>query len=704
MQRLFIAAIAALFTVAGEASPIHAAPAGSSPVGHHVKKLTPNLARDLSAGAEQAQTAGQRHRVIVSLTSAARGGFDPLSGSLKDRMSMAAHQSLVAARQAEFENQFKAMASSHLVRRYRTIPAMAMNLTAQEIKQLTASPMVVSIGRMEVYQKYSAESHPLAGVDTAHADGYLGNGVRVAIIDDGFQTSHPAFGGESGFPTSRVVGGFDFGDNDSDPRNDCPGQSHGTSVAGIVAGNGGGVTGVAPNADLVVLKIQSSSICGQSALDGDLVAAIDWVVSNRSALNIGVLSMSLGGGAFSTVSACENDSPALTNVLDAAESAGIVTFAASGNDGLCQQMGQPACIGSVISVGASYDADVGNPGYCVSPNACVATSFNSACAPSGREAAFEGTTFADKVTVYSNSTSFLDILAPSNCAFTASTQSGTTDCFGGTSAATPFAAGTAALVLQAAGGWNTLNQAQTLSVLRDNGDNVTDARMGRTTPRVNASAAVNAVAGTTEVCNDGVDNDGDGAVDCADSDCAGDPACNPTSTCTVDEGFESGSTGWTNSGASTCSTGDFIRGTPTEVVARGVTTQVGGANLGSNALFTATNSSAGVNDVDGGNCILLSPTFSVSDASTLNIAYFHGQRDAGDDANDFFRLEVSTDGGSTFTSIASTGDSTSNAAWNTASTAIAAGSQVQVRVQCSDGAGPGDLVECGIDDLSICSN
>ena len=216
---------------------------------------------------------------------------------------------------------------------------------------------------------------------------------------------------------------------------------------------------------------------------------------------------------------------------------------------------------------------------------------------------------------------------------------------------------------------------------------------------------MNAVGGTSEICNDGIDNDGDGAVDCADPDCAGDPACGPSPTCAVDEDFEGGTSGWANSAASTCTTGDFVLGTPTQVVNGGVTTQVGGANSGSNALFTATNSSAGVNDVDGGNCILISPTYNVSDASTLSVAYFHGQRDSADDPNgDFFSLEVSTDGGATFTSIASNGDSSTNAAWSTANASIPAGAQVQIRVQCSDGSAFGDLIECGIDDVSICSN
>jgi hypothetical protein len=175
----------------------------------------------------------------------------------------------------------------------------------------------------------------------------------------------------------------------------------------------------------------------------------------------------------------------------------------------------------------------------------------------------------------------------------------------------------------------------------------------------------------------------------------------------VDDDFEGGATGWFNDGASTCTTGDYVLATPTFVSNLGVVTQVGGDHTSGsgNAIFTATNSSAGVNDVDGGNCILGSPTWSVADASTLSVWYFHGQRDAGDDpSGDFFRLEVSTNGGSTWQTVASNGDSTSNASWTLATHPIPAGSSVQLRVQASDGAGPGDLVEAGIDDLSICPN
>jgi extracellular elastinolytic metalloproteinase len=178
----------------------------------------------------------------------------------------------------------------------------------------------------------------------------------------------------------------------------------------------------------------------------------------------------------------------------------------------------------------------------------------------------------------------------------------------------------------------------------------------------------------------------------------------PPGDCVVDDSFENGAAGWSNAAASTCSTGSYVLGTPTLVTNGGVTTQVGGARTGANAIFTATNSSAGVNDVDGGNCILGSPTWSVPETSTLEVWAFHGQRDTGGDANgDFFRVEVSTNGGQSFQTIGSNGDTTSNAAWTPLSTTIPAGSQVQLRVQCSDGPASGDLVECGIDDLSICN-
>ncbi len=176
--------------------------------------------------------------------------------------------------------------------------------------------------------------------------------------------------------------------------------------------------------------------------------------------------------------------------------------------------------------------------------------------------------------------------------------------------------------------------------------------------------------------------------------------------CSVDIDFESGADGWTN-GTSTCTTGAYVLGTPSQQSSGGIITQVGGDNTtgSGSAIFSATNTSAGNADIDGGNCVLLSPVWTVTEASTLEASYFHGQRDAGDDpGDDFFELEVSTNGGASFTSFVSIGDVRTAAAWTPASTSIPAGTQVQLRMQASDGAGPGDIVEAGIDDVSICAN
>ena len=181
---------------------------------------------------------------------------------------------------------------------------------------------------------------------------------------------------------------------------------------------------------------------------------------------------------------------------------------------------------------------------------------------------------------------------------------------------------------------------------------------------------------------------------------------NELSICTVELDFESGNGGWSNDAASTCTTGTFITGTPTEIINSGVTTQLAGDHTtgSGQALFTAVNTGAGSDDVDGGECSVQSPSYNVNQASDLSIWYFHGQRDAGDDASgDYFRLEYTLDNGANWTVMASNGDQTSNAVWTEATANLAAGSTVRLRAVVSDGAGPGDLIEAGLDDLAICT-
>ena len=116
-----------------------------------------------------------------------------------------------------------------------------------------------------------------------------GTGIGVAILDSGMDTGHKAFLGKDDH--SRIVVSRDYtGEN----RIDDP-YGHGTHVASIAVGNGriadGAYTGIASNANIINLRVLNSQ--GTGSVSGTL-AALDWVMSNRTTYNIRVVNMSLG--------------------------------------------------------------------------------------------------------------------------------------------------------------------------------------------------------------------------------------------------------------------------------------------------------------------------------------------------------------------------------------------------------------------------
>ncbi|QCX02267.1 sodium:calcium exchanger [Aggregatimonas sangjinii] len=166
----------------------------------------------------------------------------------------------------------------------------------------------------------------------------------------------------------------------------------------------------------------------------------------------------------------------------------------------------------------------------------------------------------------------------------------------------------------------------------------------------------------------------------------------------VNDDFESGAAGWSNQGAP--ASGNWTIGNPT-----GTNWQLEDDHTpsGVTALYTAANNGGadGTDDVDGGTAILQSPIYNITVSSTLSVWYFFGQRDNGDDAGDFFRLEYSLDGGTSYTTLVFIGDVTTIPNWTNATAPIPAGSNVVLRVSAADGGNAGDIIEAGIDDLSI---
>ena len=138
-----------------------------------------------------------------------------------------------------------------------------------------------------------SELHQLTGVDVAHQANLKGQGQTVVVIDSGVAYDHPALGG--GYGTSyHVVGGRDFTEeNDDDPYDDGPAGYHGTHVAGILASQDAQHLGVAPEADVVALRVFNDY--GRGKLSW-LESSLQWVIDNQHAFEnpITTVNMSIG--------------------------------------------------------------------------------------------------------------------------------------------------------------------------------------------------------------------------------------------------------------------------------------------------------------------------------------------------------------------------------------------------------------------------
>jgi subtilisin family serine protease len=177
-----------------------------------------------------------------------------------------------------------------------------------------------------------------------------GAGETICVIDTGIDYTHSSLGSciinddINEANCSKVLGGFDFVNDDADPYDD---NGHGTHVAGIAAANGS-MIGVAPDANLIAIK--ACDINGSCATS-DVIAGIDWCVSNKTVYNISVITMSLGDdGSYN-----QSDCPAtgMDNSINAAYSAGIFITAAAGNNApLTSGISHPACLNDVTGVGA----------------------------------------------------------------------------------------------------------------------------------------------------------------------------------------------------------------------------------------------------------------------------------------------------------------------------------------------------------------
>jgi subtilisin family serine protease len=279
-------------------------------------------------------------------------------------------------------------------------------------------------------------SVPQIGAPQAWADGYDGRGTTVAVLDTGYDPTHPDLAGkvkqaQNFTPSPDTIDRF----------------GHGTHVAATVAGNGER-KGVAPGAGLLVGKVLDDTGTGY---DSWIIAGMEWAAANGAK----VVNLSLGGGPT------DGTDPLSVGLNEISERTGTLFVVAGGNSGELgsNTIGTPGSAEAALTVGA------------VDRNEALA-SFSSRGPRIGDQAVKPDIT-APGVDIVAARAAGTSMGRPVNDKYTAAS---------GTSMATPHVAGAAAILAQRYPQWtgkqlkdalaSTAKPAEKLSVFEQGGGRV----------------------------------------------------------------------------------------------------------------------------------------------------------------------------------------------------------------------------------------
>lgn len=223
------------------------------------------------------------------------------------------------------------------------------------LNELRKNPAVKQILPVYDSKPLVAESQEYINAKTLVTSGVAtGAGIKVAILDSGVDYTHAALGGEGTeeayaaafadqgpvtWPQGKVIGGYDFINNDPDPIDPVTG-GHGTSVANSV-------NGIAPEVEFYAYTVCTGTCPGLAQINA-LEAAMDPNGDGDLSDRVDVINMSLGGDFGST-----DTSGGTQLLIQRAVELGVNMVISAGNDGPNPFIvGGPSTTPNALSVGA----------------------------------------------------------------------------------------------------------------------------------------------------------------------------------------------------------------------------------------------------------------------------------------------------------------------------------------------------------------
>jgi serine protease AprX len=172
------------------------------------------------------------------------------------------------------------------------------------------------------------------------------NGFAVAIIDSGIAP-------HADLPLNRIRFYKDFVSGGRTPVDNC---GHGTHVAGIVAGSGaksdGDYAGIAPDVDIVALRVLGDDCSGNTS---DVIDALEWVARHHETFKIKVVNISLGHAVLEPIF-----TDPLVQAVERLSRKGVAVVTAAGNKGINPLKGKPGYGGVGVPCNAPSSICVGS--------------------------------------------------------------------------------------------------------------------------------------------------------------------------------------------------------------------------------------------------------------------------------------------------------------------------------------------------------